>query len=324
MIKIRLNSVRLTSIVMGALCSLSLQFTQAKAQTPPAAGLQVGDTSINPSITAPLLNESLSLGEAGSRTPAIGSGRIQLMALLTNRGPQISNAIVWRIFTPDAAGGDPNLVKEISAAAPTVDLSAGVYLINSAFGLAHLTRTIRIKAGDNRQEKFVINAGGLRIVVKPSAENLLGLVNATFDLLGDEHDQFGNRHLLLSGVRPGRITRLNAGIYRIVSRLGDANAVVSSEVTVEAGKLTEATVLHEAAKVTFKLVQRSGGEALAGAQWIIMSGSGKIVKETAGALPTHILAPGNYTVSVRWAGRLYTRTFTVRSGENVEVEVVIR
>ncbi|MEO0811186.1 MAG: hypothetical protein AAFW82_11270, partial [Pseudomonadota bacterium] len=116
----------------------------------------------------------------------------------------------------------------------------------------------------------------------------------------------------MSTMRPGRITRLNSGIYRIVSRLGDANAIVASEVTVEAGKLTEATVLHEAAKVTFKLVQSAGGDALADAQWVILNrSSDKVVKKTAGALPTHIFAPGDYAIRASWEGNTYESDFTV-------------
>ena len=55
-----------------------------------------------------------------------------------------------------------------------------------------------------------------------------------------------------------------------------------------------------------------------------MTSSGKVVKETAGALPTHVLAPGDYTINASWGGRLYKRAFKVKSGENVEVEVIIQ
>jgi len=315
----------LLSIIAVAFCSLILQLSPAMAQATPSAQSQSEGTTGEVATSAPLLDEDDPFDQPGSSQEAIASSaRIKLTALLTDRGPPISNGITWHIFKPDASGGTPMLVKQLKTATPDFEIQPGVYLINAAFGLAYLTRTVNLEAGNSLQEKFVINAGGLRITVKPSSENLQGLVNAKFDLLDSERDQFGNRRLLLSGVQPGLITRLNAGIYRIVSRLGDANAIVSSEVTVEAGKLTEATVLHEAAKVTFKLVQRSGGDALAGAQWTIMTGSGRIVKETAGALPTHILAPGDYTISARLSGRLYTRTFTIKSGDNVEVEVVIQ
>jgi hypothetical protein len=48
-----------------------------------------------------------------------------------------------------------------------------------------------------------------------------------------------------------------------------------------------------------------------------------VVKENAGALPTHILAPGSYSVIADHAGLNYTRTFSIGSGEAKQVEVVV-
>ena len=118
--------------------------------------------------------------------------------------------------------------------------------------------------------------------------------------------------------------RLNAGIYNIVGTYGDANAVVRADVTVEAGKLTEATLVHAAAKVTFKLVARAGGDAIADTQWTIANAQGETVKESVGALPTHIFAPGTYTVSARNAGEVFQRQFAVQAGDAVQVEVMRR
>jgi len=93
---------------------------------------------------------------------------------------------------------------------------------------------------------------------------------------------------------------------------------------VEPGKLTDATINHSAAKITLKLVNQPGGEALANTQWNILTPAGDIVKESAGALPSHILAPGSYTVLARHQGKNYTRDFDVEAGEPMQVEVVIQ
>jgi hypothetical protein len=118
--------------------------------------------------------------------------------------------------------------------------------------------------------------------------------------------------------------RLNAGIYRIVSTYGDANAVVEADVTVEAGKLTEATILHSAARATFKLVTRLGGEALPDTEWTVQTPEGQVVKHSVGALPTHILAPGTYTVIAKSGARAFKRDFTLANGEIAQVEVLMR
>ena len=61
----------------------------------------------------------------------------------------------------------------------------------------------------------------------------------------------------MENAKPGLVIRLNAGAYHIVSLYGDANATVRADVTVEPGKITEATIKHTGAKTTFKLVQSS-------------------------------------------------------------------
>ncbi|NQX79172.1 MAG: hypothetical protein HRT83_01220 [Hyphomicrobiaceae bacterium] len=293
------------------------------AQTNSSLASSLDDTVAKQAVAVPLIDADAFPDDSDSSQTIMGSARLQLVALLTKHGPRIGSGIIWRIFKPDKLGASPNLVKQLSVAAPDLKISPGTYIINAAFGLAYLTQTVNVKTYDHVKKKFVINAGGVRVDIKPRSKNLQGLVNSKFDLLDGELDQFGNFQPLLSDMRPGSVTRLNAGIYRIVSRLGDVNSVVSSEVTVEAGRLTEATVFHEVAKVTFKLTKSSGGDALAGAHWTLEARSGEVLIKTAGALPTHILAPGSYTIKAHLADIPYKRIFTVESGDNIEVEVTI-
>ncbi|MGI9479111.1 MAG: hypothetical protein ACR2PI_20575 [Hyphomicrobiaceae bacterium] len=253
---------------------------------------------------------------------------LTLTAFLTADGSRLSRraidrGLVWRVFTIGRPSEPAKLLATRREAAPTLKIPAGKYAINAAFGRAHLTQIIDVRGGSRQREAFVLNAGGLRVITRVAGGGI-AKDKARYDIFSDERDQSGNRLRVISNARPGRITRLNSGIYHIVSRLGDANALVSAEVAVEAGKLTEAVVSHEAAKVTFKLVKTASGEAHADTQWIIMTKSGGIIKETAGALPTHVLAPGSYNVSARRAGENYSRAFTVESGKNVEIEVMMR
>ena len=63
--------------------------------------------------------------------------------------------------------------------------------------------------------------------------------------------------------------------------------------------------------MTFKLVQSPGGEAFADTQWSILTTTGDVVKENAGALPTHILAVGDYAVVAKHNTESYTSKFSV-------------
>ena len=255
--------------------------------------------------------------------PNAATGTLRLTAHLTDTSAALESGTTWRVFTADINSGSSRLVATSTKAEPQLSLPAGTFAVNVTFGLAHLTQTVSLKPGDNRAKKFVINAGALKVLSKINSSSFISPGSVRFDLMSDERDQLGNRKAVLTNVRPGKITRLNSGVYQIVSRAGDANAVVSSEVTVEAGKLTEATVIHETAKVTLKLVRSRGGDAMADTRWTIKNKEGKTIKETAGALPSHILAPGQYTVTAISAGTAHTRAFQINTGDNVEVEIVM-
>lgn len=250
---------------------------------------------------------------------------VTLTALLTDAGPKIESGLVWRIFDakPNKAG-KYQLVSTHREATPTAALPPGDYLVNAAYGLSNLTKKITVQSGKSLEENFALNAGGLRLGAVLANGAAVPPNSVRYDIYADEADQFGNRQRVMADAKPGLIIRLNAGAYHIVSVYGDANAMVRADVTVEPGKLTEATINHTAAKVTFKLVLQPGGEALADTKWNILTPGGDVVKESAGALPTHILAAGSYTVLARYNGKNYTRDFTLDPGDVKQVEVVIR
>lgn len=264
-------------------------------------------------------------GSDAPRSASGPQGQLALAASMTEDGQIIDQGLIWRVFR-DKPGPDgrPRLVSTVRDATPNLALEPGDYVINVAYGRANLTRRISVAADKPSDERFVLNAGGLRVAfVLPGTDAMADRATA-YDVFSDERDQAGQRKLLVSGVRPGMILRLNAGLYNIVSAYGDANAVARADVTVEAGKLTEATLTHQAAKITFKLVTRPGGDAISDTQWTITTQQGEMVKESVGALPTHVLAPGVYMATARNAGQAFQRTFTVQQGQSAQIEVLRR
>ena len=155
-------------------------------------------------------------------------------------------------------------------------------------------------------------AGGVRI---PPAK-------LRFSIYEAEAGSDGDRALIIPDVSPNTVVRLNSGIYHIVSTYGSVNAVIRSDIRVEAGKLTEATVEHRAAELTMKLVREHGGEAIADTSWSILADSGDPVREIVGAFASMVLAEGDYTIIAKNRDRIYQRDFTVVGGRNQEVEVL--
>jgi hypothetical protein len=263
------------------------------------------------------------------RSPAAGKtsaapGQLSLVAYLTDTSPAITQGLVWRVFR-DSAGPDgrPQLVSTHKEPSPTLRLDPGTYSINVALGRANLTRKIAVAGEQTAREKFVLNAGGLRIVPVLATGERASEKLVSFDVESDERDEYGQRTKVVAAAKAGLVLRLNAGIYSIVSTYGDANAVARADVSVEAGKLSEVTLTHPAAQVSFRLVTREGGDAIADTQWSVANAQGDTVKESSGALPSHILAPGTYVARAKHAGRLFRRDFAVKAGDNVLVEVVM-
>ncbi len=263
------------------------------------------------------------------------SGEVTLTAALTDDGGAIEQGLVWRAFQAvppapstgqptSAVPSKPRLVGSWKEAAPVVKLPPGDYMINASFGRAHLTRKITIAAGAKTKEQFVLNAGGLRVTTLLANGEQIPANAASFDIFAGESDPATAGSRIIGGAKPGLVVRLNAGVYRVVSTYGDANSIVRADVTVDAGKLSEATVSHHAAKVTLKLVTRPGGEAIADTQWTLQSTQGELIRESMGALPSHMLAAGQYVAIAKNSGRSFRRQFTVKAGDPIEVEVTMR
>ncbi|MGI9405584.1 MAG: hypothetical protein ACR2O4_04360 [Hyphomicrobiaceae bacterium] len=273
-------------------------------------------------------NEALTPDPSGSGTEqqsiaTAKRGTIRLVAMLTDNHKPIPNGLTWRIFSSDKAKkGGYKLVSEKRDWSPVLELPKGEYLVNAAYGRAHLTRRITISSGPPRVEPFVLQAGGLRL----RALNTLGQPvrsNVSYSVLSGDRDQYGKRRTIIANVKPGLIIRLNAGIYNVVSRYGDANAVVQADVTVEPGKLTQIAMTHAGGKATFKLVSKPGGEAIAGTLWSIQTIDGTEIKKSQGALPSHVLAPGSYKVLATQGAQTWGGQFSLGANENKQIEIVI-
>ncbi len=302
------------------LSALVLTTTAAVAQQPTQPGLP--NSTSRPAAGAPGAPPSGRAGETSPQTSVAGG--VKLEAQLTSDGQRIDQGLIWRVFGGKAeADGKLKLMATYRESAPVLKMPPGDYTVNVAFGRANLTRKISVKAGENPVEAFVLNAGGLRVVADIGGHE--APANAvTYSIQTDERDQFGNRANVMVGAKPGLIVRLNAGIYQLTSVYGDANAIVRADVTVEAGKLTEAALSHAAGKVAFKLVSEPGGDALPDTAWSIQTPTGEIIKESVGALPMHVLAPGTYAAFAKKAGKTFRRDFLVRPGDFVQVEVVVQ
>jgi len=254
---------------------------------------------------------------------AAGTASITLAAQLTGDSPDITRGLIWRVFNPqpDQEGKLP-LVASAQGGTMVFDLEPGSYLVHASFGRAGATKKITI-GHEPQRENLVLDAGGLKLDAFLSGGVRIPADKLKFSIYEGEDDVAGERALVLPDVSPGTVVRLNSGTYHVVSTYGDVNAVIRSDLRVEAGKLTEASVEHKAAQLTMKLVRDPGGEAIADTSWSILTGSGDVVRESVGAFASMVLAEGDYTVVAKNRERIYQRDFTVVAGRNQDVEVLL-
>lgn len=275
---------------------------------------------MSPSVSPLAKKPALPQGVAPN-TPGV----VKMRAYLASASQEITGGVIWRVYSGRAGrDGRYKLLKEDSSPRPEFRLKPGSYHIHASYGLAHTTKRIDVLPGVEMHEQVIINAGALRLQAVRPEGMVLPQRAVRFDIYSEDTDQFGNRRKLISNAPAGPMIRLNSGTYQVVSTYGDSNAVVKADIEIKAGKLTEAVIVHKAAKVTFKLVRRPGGEALADTRWRIMTRDGRIIEESAGAFPSYILAEGAYKVTAEQGGRTYGREFTVNSSGSQEVEVLMQ
>jgi hypothetical protein len=246
---------------------------------------------------------------------------VTLTALVTDGGKPVGEGVVWRVFAakPDTAGQLTLAAKSDSAVAQ-VKLPPGNYVIHAAYGRAQASDTLTVKEGAN-DKTVVIGAGGLRLNAAVTGDVPIPINLLHFDVFTAGTSD-ADRALIAQDLGANDILTVNAGTYHIVSYFGDVNAVVRADLRVEAGQLTDATLYHRAAQISFKLVSEAGGEAIADVDWTVKTKEGSTAFTNTGAFPSTVLQEGDYLVLAKRGDKVYNREFQVQPGGPKEIEVL--
>lgn len=317
--------------ILLAIFLVSTTATAAMAQTSPlprakpgsaAAGKQPGQSLLNmlPKILgAPAVSN---LPEMPPVDLDAGPAQARLVAKLVENGEPIPFGVTWRIYdqVPDEAGNYP-LVASGKGGDWAQTLQPGNYLVHASYGKASSTAMLRL-AGESVTETVVLNAGGLRLQAQLTGDVSIPADKVQFRIT-ERDSETTDEKLVVDNARSGLILPLNAGTYRVESQYGNANASASADITIEEGKLTDATLYHRAAEVTLKLVNETGGEAIANTSWTLLYPNGEVIAETVGAFPEYVLEEGDYAVVATHEGTPHNRNFSVEAGRHRDVEVLI-
>ncbi len=314
----RAGLVRLFTLAAGA-CAAGrpLCAQELKAVAPPA--------NLAPTTIAP--------------RPELKKGQLYLSVILSPRDAQpiTKGPIQWRVFDEKAdTQGRHAVVSSSTEAQPSLLLPQGTYIVHAALDLASAVRRVTITSQPS-SERLVLNAGALRVV------GMLGdkPINPEKLSVSIYVPEAGNSEakLVLPGAKAGDLIGVPEGNYHVVSTLLDTagysgaqksgvgnrtNSVVSADLKVQAGKLTDATLRHRSAVMTLKLVNTEGGEALANTAFTILTPGGDVIRELIGAFPSLVLAEGEYVAIARHEAKTFQTTFKVSSTLDRDVEVLAK
>jgi hypothetical protein len=260
---------------------------------------------------------------------AVSHAPVALSAVYAPGDPQpIRSGLNWRVFSAKAdPAGVYALVAESKDATPGFLLDDGDYIVHVGCGLAGAAKQISVNGGPV-SERVTLNAGGLKI------SGLLGdtpIPPAKLNIqvfLPDHNDP--EAKLILPNLKANEPECVPEGAYHIVSKLMDVsssaanatNSVIYADLRVQAGKMTAGVLRHRAATMTLKLVNMSGGEALANTSFSILTPGGDVIRELIGAFPSLVLAEGEYVAIARHDNKTFQATFKVLSGQDRDVEVL--
>ena len=311
----------------------ALLITQSLAQT-------VAPTLVAPTLVAPIPMPPLDRNIIGNTqapttpntplqttAPIINNDNLpaQLLTLsarISENGSIISNGLVWRVFKAEAEeNGEMVMLAKSEDSIAKVSLKPGNYIIHASYGRAQASETIRVEQAPTNKT-LTINSGALRLNAAIIGDIAIRSSNLSFDIYANDVNQ-SDPIMIAKGIRVKNLINLNAGVYKVISHFGNINSTVSADLKVEPGQITDATLYHNAAQVSFKLVSEVGGRAIADVDWKINTPEGKTIFTSINAFPATILDEGEYVIIAKRGRNVYNRDFSVQAGPAHEIEVLI-
>ncbi|WP_169449615.1 hypothetical protein [Maritalea myrionectae] len=306
-------------LAIGLLGSTAPAFGQESAPVPPPRPADIGDSGETtpdeqPAATGTSVPVVTNVPKPGKPQP------VTIAAKIAEDGEIIPQGIVWRVYsTTPNANGELELLDKSEETPAIFSLSPGQYVVHAAYGRAQASDTVTVEPGPNQLD-IILDVGGLKLNAAISGD--INIPDRFLRFNVHTRDAEGQSVLVARAVQPNQLLHLNSGTYSVTSYFGSINATAKADLQVRPGQLTEATLYHKAAQVTFKLVSEPGGEAIADTSWIVKTPSGETVYEEATAFPATVLAQGEYILLARLGDRVFNREFEVLPGLPREIEII--
>ena len=257
---------------------------------------------------------SLNAGDDKSDDVALGTGRVDLSATTGTQGAAIDD-LIYTIFEDDPES--PNGRREVArshASEASFILPAGTYYVSARSGAADVRQRIAVGIGETVKQALTLSLAPLKlstIVAGAPATAAQGVVYRI-----DRAD--GDKARIARAVGPEAAFTLPPGRYTVSATLAAYPLSAVQEITLEAGKPTEATLTIEGGMVSFK---PPAGIVTSDVYWEVVDDKGSAVWRKTGLDAKTLLAPGHYKVRFEAQSTHREADFDVRAGETKDVEI---
>ena len=259
--------------------------------------------------------------EEENRPAAHAEPGLYLSAGLGPDSATLESPVRWRITKP---GADPELIKEIRAAALVENLPPGTYEVEARLGLAGTRQSVDVKADAPTPVRVNLNAGVLKLLARP-AKGAQPLPMPTFTVTAVGGDEPATAPIWIGRETQPEIV-LPAGEYRVSAEDGLAREEQNVTVAPATGTTFDATLATGRLELSATRGNAAGaGEPLSdGVTYIIYEddpdaplGRREVTRSAAPA-PVFTLPARTYYVTARSSGAEAREQIAIGAGDVVK------
>jgi len=256
-------------------------------------------------------------------------GYLKVNAIPTNGGAVLNdNMFYWVYEDKKDLEGNRKEVTRSGAASQLFKLPAGKYHIVAQHGKAYTSASVEVSANSLSEYTFDMNVGYFRVNAimaegMPAIED-----NMFYWVYHAKKDLEGNRKEVARSGAASQLFRLTAGKYYVVAQHG--KALSEKEITIEAGALSEETLVENSTIIRVTPTVANGGVLANDVFWWVydakkdLEGNHREIARSGAVEQTFILPAGDYIFAVRNAGQIHNTDVTLIPGEQKKMTVEIQ
>ena len=262
-------------------------------------------------------------GQLNTAKIVLDAGLLSVKALPSEDGAPLEKAYIY-VYEPEPAANGKR--KQVAAGNQRniFTLAAGKYFVTAKLEKAQVSEMVEIVAGQKNDLVLILGSGILKVNAL-SEEGGEPMKDAYIYVYETEQGVDGKRKQVTAGNQRNKFT-IPAGTYYVTAKVG--KAVVGQEVTVAAGKMTEAQIILGVGALKVSAIPTEGAKALKGAYITVFETEkaldGSRASVTAGnTRNTFKLPAGSYYVVAKAGKAQAGMEIEVKAGKLVESSINI-